>query len=220
MTLGQRITHAREHARIKQKDVAEHFGISSQAVSQWEADRTRPDSQRLARLARLLEVRLEWLLDETGSVSFEEQCQLSSDVRHTVRVPIIDTLQASDWTDTEGAIGSTVGSSYLQTDLGVSSIAFALVIQGKSMEPEFQSGDKVIIDPSVQPRPGDFVVAMRDQDQEVTFKKYRLKSEDEGEGNVIELVPVNPDWPTLLIDQQNLGRIIGTMVEHRRYRRS
>ena len=77
----------------------------------------------------------------------------------------------------------------------------------------------MIIDPMVPPRPGDLVVAKRDNDQEATFKRYRLRSQDEQGRDVIELKPMNPDWPTLIIDRNNPGHIVGTMVEHRRYRR-
>lgn len=218
LSLGQRLTRAREHADIKQKDVAEYFGISSQAVSQWEADRTRPDSHRLAKLARLFNIRLEWLLDETGPMDSEE-VRLVAQVRHTTRVPVIDRVQAGDWSEVEDPFALSSADEFLQTDLRVSSSTFALVIEGRSMEPEFQPGDKVIIDPMVRPRPGDFVVAKRDNDQEATFKKFRLRSQDEQGRDVIELKPLNPDWPTLMIDQDNPGHIVGTMVEHRRYRR-
>lgn len=219
MTLGQRLTRAREHAHIKQKDVAKHFGISSQAISQWEADRTRPDSQRLAKLARLFEIRLEWLLDESGPMVFEAT-RSGAEVRHTTRVPVIDRVQAGDWTEVEDPFALGSADEFLQTDLAVSSSTFALVIEGSSMEPDFQAGDKVIIDPMVSPRPGDFVVAKRENDQEATFKKYRLRSQDEHGRDIIELMPLNPDWPTLVIDRDNPGHIVGTMVEHRRYRRS
>jgi SOS-response transcriptional repressor LexA len=87
------------------------------------------------------------------------------------------------------------------------------------MELEFQPGDKVIIDPEVKPQPGDFVVAKRDDDEEATFKKYRVRNQDEDGRSVIELTPLNSDWPTLMIDQDNPGNIVGTMVEQRRYRR-
>ncbi len=203
---------------MKQKDVAEYFGISSQAISQWEAERTRPDSQRLARLARLFHIRLEWLLDESGPM-VSEGSPPAAEVRHTTRVPVIDRVQAGDWTEVEDPFSLGSADEFLQTDLGVSSSTFALVIEGRSMEPEFQPGDKVIIDPMVRPRPGDFVIAKRDNDQEATFKKYRLRSQDEHGRDMIELTPLNSDWPTLMIDRDNPGHIVGTMVEHRRYRR-
>ncbi|MDX1422295.1 MAG: XRE family transcriptional regulator [Kiloniellales bacterium] len=217
-TLGQRLTRAREHAHIKQKDVAEHFGISSQAISQWEADRTRPDSQRLSRLARLFAVRIEWLLDESGPMIFDG-AQADTEVRHTARVPVIDLVQAGNWTEVDVPLDQRSSDEFLQTDLGLSSNAFALVIAEPSMEPEFRPGDKVIIDPMVQPRPGDFIVAKREADREATFKRYRLRSQDDDGYDVIELKPANPDWPSLTMDRKNPGRIIGTMVEHRRYRR-
>ena len=142
-----------------------------------------------------------------------------SEVRHTTRVPVIDRVEAGDWTEVEDPFIVGSADEFLQTDLEVSSSTFALVIQGRSMEPEFQAGDKVIIDPKIEPRPGDFVVAKRDNDQSATFKKYRPRSQDEKGHEVIELTPVNLDWPTLMIDQDNPGYIVGTMVEHRRYRR-
>jgi len=216
--LGQRLARARNHANLKQKDVAERFGISSQAISQWESDRTRPDSQKLATLARMFNIRLEWLLDEAGPI-VPDELSPAAEVRHTTRVPVIDRVQAGDWTEVEDPFSVGAADEFLQTDLEVSSSTFALVIEGRSMEPEFRPGDKVIIDPTVRPRPGDFVVAKRDDDQDATFKKYRLRSQDDKGREVIELTPVNPDWPTLMIDRDNPGHIVGTMVEHRRYRR-
>ncbi len=86
------------------------------------------------------------------------------------------------------------------------------------MEPDFREGDKVIIDPEIQPRPGDYVVAKLANENEATFKKYRPRGSDKDGRPTIELVPLNPDWPTLVVDSDHPGRIIGTMVEHRRYR--
>lgn len=203
---------------MKQKDVADTFGISSQAVSQWEAGRTRPDSRRLANLARMFNVRLEWLLEESGPMALNDSPP-SADAPHAMLVPVIDRVQAADWAEVEDPFTLRATDEFLHTDLQVSSRTFALVVEGRSMEPEFQPGDKVIIDPLVRPRPGDFVMAKRDNDPAATFKKYQLRSQVEHGRDVIELTPLNSDWPTLLIDRDNPGHIVGTMIEHRRYRR-
>jgi SOS-response transcriptional repressor LexA len=166
----------------------------------------------------LFDVRLEWLLDESGPMTLEGRAP-SADAPHTTDVPVIDRGQVGDWTEVENLLVLRSARTSLQTDLEVSSSAFALVIEGQSMKPEFQPGDKVIIDPMVRPRPGDFVIAKRDNDQEATFKKYRLRNQDEYGRDVIELMPLNSDWPTLMIDRDNPGHIVGTMIEHRRYRR-
>lgn len=100
----------------------------------------------------------------------------------------------------------------------VSGRAFALEIIGESMLPEFCNGDIIIIDPEVLPQPGDYVVA-RNHVQEATFKKYRPRGVNESGKEYFELVPLNPDYPTLRSDLQNLI-IIGVEVEHHRLRRN
>jgi SOS-response transcriptional repressor LexA len=93
------------------------------------------------------------------------------------------------------------------------------VVRGDSMGREFREGDKIIVDPEVAPQPGDYVVAKVDGEGEATFKKYRPRGADAEGRPVIDLVPLNEDWPVLRIDAARPGRILGTLVEHRRYRR-
>ncbi|WP_289367904.1 S24 family peptidase [Pantoea stewartii] len=58
--------------------------------------------------------------------------------------------------------------NYLLVEDDCSDGTFGLVIEGNSMSPKFNPGDKIIVDPEVYPIPGDFVVA-RDE-----IKKMRL----------------------------------------------
>ena len=94
---------------------------------------------------------------------------------------------------------------------------FALRITGNSMEPEFKEGDVVVIDPDVAPNAGDYVVA-RNHEESATFKKYRPRGINEAGQDVFELVPLNEDYAPMRSDLQHII-IIGTMVEHTRYRR-
>src|SRR5512138_2601518 len=66
-TLGQRIKFARTQAKLKQHEVAAHFGIDRVNISQWESDTTKPDIDRLPALAKLLNTTVEWLIHEAGS---------------------------------------------------------------------------------------------------------------------------------------------------------
>jgi transcriptional regulator with XRE-family HTH domain len=64
MTLGGRIRAARTRLpRVTLEKIAEYFGISAQAVSQWEHDGAAPDLEKIPKLARILKVPIEWLLD-------------------------------------------------------------------------------------------------------------------------------------------------------------
>jgi transcriptional regulator with XRE-family HTH domain len=68
MTLGKRIKAARERLLPKatQGDVASHFEITDKAVSAWERDETVPELDKIAKLARILKVPANWLLEGKG----------------------------------------------------------------------------------------------------------------------------------------------------------
>lgn len=99
-------------------------------------------------------------------------------------------------------------------DTDVGPRAFALEIIGESMLPDFRPGEVIIIDPDSAIRPGDFVVAKTDGDEEATFKKYRPRGYDDDNVEIIELVPLNEDYPSETINAARPGRIIGKMVRH------
>jgi len=133
------------------------------------------------------------------------------------RIPVISYVQAGMMTEAVDPFALGAGFETILTDLDVSEQTFALIIEGPSMLPEFNDGDKVIIDPALPPRPGDFVVA-KNTEEEATFKKYRPRGTSDRGEMVFELVPLNDDFPTLQSERDHL-RIIGVMVEHRKYRR-
>jgi SOS-response transcriptional repressor LexA len=89
-------------------------------------------------------------------------------------------------------------------------------MEGDSMEPDFKAGDIIIVDPEVEPTPGEFVVARTAA--QATFKKYRPTYIDPMGCQHFELVPLNDDYPVINSDHQPLT-IIGVMIEHRIYRR-
>jgi len=62
MTLGKRIAMLRRQKGLKQEDLANTLGVSSQAVSKWENDQTCPDISLLPKLAELLGVSVDELL--------------------------------------------------------------------------------------------------------------------------------------------------------------
>ena len=133
------------------------------------------------------------------------------------KIPVISAIQAGMWAEISDNFAPGDADDWLMTDLELSASAFALTIRGDSMLPEFNPGDRVIIDPEVAPHPGDFVAA-KNGEQEATFKKYRPRGMDAHGNMVFELVPLNDDYPTLRSDVEPI-RIVGTMVEHRKYRR-
>ena len=132
-------------------------------------------------------------------------------------IPVISGVQAGALTEASDPYPVGAGYDVLYTSTEMSKHAFALDIKGDSMLPEFHPGDRVIIDPEVPPQPGDFVVA-KNAEEEATFKKYKPITFDQLGNVIFKLVPLNTDYPELQSDVSKL-RIIGVMVEHRKYRK-
>ena len=63
MTIGKRIALLRKEKGLTQEELAQHMGVSPQAVSKWENDQTCPDISALPKLARLLGVTVDELLE-------------------------------------------------------------------------------------------------------------------------------------------------------------
>ena len=68
MTIGKRIAFLRKEKGLTQEELANHMGISPQAVSKWENDQTCPDISALPKLARLFGVTVDELLEGKESL--------------------------------------------------------------------------------------------------------------------------------------------------------
>ena len=221
-TYGSRLQAALERKKASKTDLAKAIGRTPQAVGQVINGTTKALTAENNSLAAIyLDVNPHWLATGEGEmVVAGGRTEVSNVIPASIgtrRVPLISYVQAGCWTEASDAATVGDGFEYLLTDLELSGSAFALEIQGESMLPEFRPGDRVIVDPEIQPHPGDCVVAMNGG-QEATFKKYRPRGIDERGDTVFELVPLNEDFAPMRSDQTPI-RIVGTMMEHRKYRR-
>ncbi|MFN9476387.1 LexA family protein [Acidovorax sp.] len=209
-----------EHRKVTTRELSNGMGVSFQAVSRVLAGDSKAFSaDNNARAARALKINPTWLALGEGSMG---ESPFESNV-HAVPLgkrayPVISMIQAGALKEAVDAYAPGDGFDVEVGEDDWSQGTFGLELEGNSMEPMFHSGDRVLIDPSLAARPGDFVVA-RNDGHGATFKKYRARGMTEKGEIVFELVPLNPDYETLRSDTQPL-QIIGVMVEHRRrYRR-
>ena len=85
-------------------------------------------------------------------------------------------------------------------DMGPNS--FAMNVQGDAMSPEFPQGTRVLCDPNLEPKSGDYVVVC----QTPAEPYYRQLVQD---GTYWYLRPANPQFPTR--ELSNLDQIIGVV---------
>lgn len=69
MVLGEKIREARKQCGLSQEQLAEKMSVSRSAVAKWESGIGLPDVNNLKALAKLLDVSIDFLLDENESLN-------------------------------------------------------------------------------------------------------------------------------------------------------
>jgi transcriptional regulator with XRE-family HTH domain len=194
-TLGERLHAARKHAKLTLAAVAEALTrevagktFTPQAVQQWEKDRTEPDHATLIAFARLTGVNAHWLLTGISANQVAgDGGEFGTAVRGGRVVPKISLLEAI-----------TLAPSYKTAEY---------------VHTHFDCSDKAfVIDPEIEPQPGDMVLARIDGAP--VFGKYTR-----ARGGIVEIHALNEDWEPRRVDGDNADRIIGVMTEHAKPRR-
>ena len=72
MTFGEKLKEARKEAGLSQEQFAEKMSVSRSAVAKWETDKGMPDVNNLKAMAKLLDVSVDYLLDEDEKLSLNE----------------------------------------------------------------------------------------------------------------------------------------------------
>ena len=187
-TLGKRIRDGRKNRGLSQAEVARAMGISVQAISQWETDKTVPTADRLLFLGDLLGLDLRSANYRGELGPYRKDTRVGRYI-----VPLVSRVAAGNWTE---AVAPEIGddAEVLEVYWPPSGAAFALEIGGESMLPDFKPGDIIIVDPGIEPIPGDFVVAMLEGENEATFKKFRPRGTDDASQPPSNRA-TNPDYP-------------------------
>lgn len=217
-TLQDRIAHLMSETGMSVGEIAKVTGVTSSAVTQWKDGPTKSlKTAPATKLAAATGFNAMWIATGTGPVK-SDTAGFDANIRPIVAgmraYPVISKIQAGLTKEMVCPYEPGDGFAVEFGEDEASPWAFYFQIEGDSMLPEFREGDRVLIDPEVSPRPGDFVAA-RNSEQEATFKKYRVRGIDYAGKEIFELVPLNDDYPILRSDEHELS-VIGTMLEHRR----
>lgn len=230
-TLSERIRWVMQKYDLSQAALAKIAGVKQPSVNRWVngvGAAIRADAA--AAICRHFSLSLDWLISGRGNPQAENAPLAETNVEpvrsHMKRIPVLSYVQAGTPTGV-GQIQARQtafdNGDFIWVDEELPDECFALKVTGSSMEPDFFEKDVIVIDPTITPCPGDFVVATRlskkTDELETTFKKYRPRGYDTYGNEIFELIPLNIDYPTYNSGIDEL-KIVGVLVEHRRsYRR-
>lgn len=231
--LGEAIRERRKVLGLTQDELAKKVGgISRPGVQKWESG-TIPDSSKWNDIEKALQVSSGWLVSmmyenatvhvATGGavaggsaiVEFHrtpipEASNVSPAPRSRLPprdIPVISWVQAGEWQAVSDPYQPGYADEWVETSATKSPNAFALVVSGDSMEPEFRDGDIITVDPDRQPVSGSYVVVKNGH--EATFKQFVR------DGASVFLKPLNDRYP--IRDMTGIDfRVVGVVVEKRK----
>jgi transcriptional regulator with XRE-family HTH domain len=64
MSLGNKLAEARKKQNLTQEQLAEKLGVTRQAVSRWESEAAYPETDKIVRMAQILQVSCDYLLQD------------------------------------------------------------------------------------------------------------------------------------------------------------
>lgn len=209
--MASRLKKFREDRQISQRELSRLTGIEQATLSRIEKGDMTLISPHVEKLSKALGIPISKLLGITSNIS---PANIGSK-----RVPILTYEQAASFRPAREFVEDDEVRDFVPIDLPHSTNSFALRIEDDSMEPTFNVGDVIVVDPDINPiKPGDHVFAVGD-DKECVFRRYRdLGFNDEG-NRVFELIPINKMYAPVRSDRIHF-EIRGVMVEHRKYRKS
>jgi repressor LexA len=131
--IGRNIKRLRKQAGYSQESLARLLGVTQGAVSQWEKDRTIPDTPFLMEMAKIFNVPLDEFRNDTPFRDLD-----AVNIRRAV-LPVLGSISCGKQVEPDINSGESI-------DLPEGVTAdFALICKGDSMEPTFMDGDFVLI---------------------------------------------------------------------------
>ena len=210
--IGQRIMSERKAKGLTRKALAELTSeLKISGINNYERGDRTPGPTEIKLLADALEVSASYLMCLTDN----REGKMTKSLGMGALIPVLDYKQAIDPAafiqkikeDVDTKVEFIPVSTAVSDSIGKN--AFALQIKDESMIPEFRINDVIIVDPDTSPKPGDFVVALVDGEQEVIVRKYKQLSASK-EIREFELIALNEDWADIRVGSNGMqAQIIG-----------
>ena len=206
-TLGENLKKIRKAKKVTQKELAQKSGVKQSVISDLETGNAKSTGSILE-LANALGVTAE----ELKKGVFDE-ASLTNVAPVTVRMaPVLSWVQAGTMTNVEAVDMSQI-EEWLPLPDGDCEKCFYLKVQGLSNFPDFQEGDYILVDPTLQfsdMNSGDIVVVRKFDD--ATFKKLVIETDD-----TKYLQALNPEFKPNIIALDEDCRFVGEVVDCIRY---
>ena len=216
MCLSAYIKAEREKRGWSQDYLGKQLGVTRAAVSLWESGggMHRANVIKLSQVFNLTEEqKRDWL-----QAAVESGLILLDSLPTEREVPLMGWDQLHELASEKNLPSLLKRAPTTGGDDDLPDDAIAAYVADDSMEPLLFADDMVIFAKSVQPRIDDLVVVVINDDKAL-LRRYMPRGNDRAGRVVFDLLPTNPNYPTITSNFDNPANILGTVVERRLKRR-
>lgn len=197
-----------------QTALARRSGVAQSTIGRILRGEVNPQSVNLERIAKAFNLSLAELaaIGQEG-VPVPEPADEIKRAEKSTRVALISWAQASLFADTPTGFEHIDGPDWMPRPKLSGAKTFSLRVRGESMEPDYQHGDVIFVDPDIDPRHGKDVLAVLGDREEFVFRRLVV------EGELEYLRPTNPNSPAKIInlaahpDARIIGVVVGKWVQ-------
>lgn len=204
---ADRIISRMAKLKVTQADIKRATGAGKATISSRVKGDTKPSGMYATKLASFLRCNTDWLLsgsDETDNI-YQAYDDLSKEQIKETMIPIINWKTANVYNED---ISKKDIISWIPRHQHLSHKAFGLVIQGRSMWPEFKPDDIIYVEPKIilkDLKDGDFIVVQNEDDKQPILTQLII-------GNCQEdryIRMINPNWSSEAMISMNTCLLVG-----------
>lgn len=207
LKFGDILRRLRTERGVKQIKIAERLKVSKQLVSHWEAGRSEMTLPSLLAVCDLLQITPNDLLLDRADEPSAPSAQSAA-----VSVPILSRNELLSPEEKRWASVLPELNYNCWHPCSAASVAFQIF--DRSLQPQFQIGDLVVVDPERMPEPGDCIAVALRSERTVLFRRYRPPGEGAHVVAPFTLVSDDPNFEPRFIKRGHDPYFIGTLVEH------
>ncbi|OLQ51138.1 XRE family transcriptional regulator [Bacillus paralicheniformis] len=182
---------------ISQTMMARDLNIPEMTVSNWVKGKTYPRPDKIQLMADYFGITRTQLTEESPS-------NLTPIAPQTVPIPVLGTIACGEPILAEENVSEYV---YESPDQLPSGNLFYLKAKGTSMEPTIPDGSYVLVREQPEVENGEIAAVLVNGDTEATLKRIKRQ------GDIVILMPDNPNYSPFIITPENPARIIGQAIQ-------
>lgn len=202
ITWVARVKQQMQELNISREKLATEMGVTYGAITHYLTGRRQPPLKQIKNMSLVLKKSPAWLLygEETIIKEREDEKLLDPNLK---QIPLLTWINATKLINGNSDIILNC-DKFIPHFLSIQEGWFALSVKDDTMTTQtltshnFIEGDIIIINPNIEPQPGNFVIALLLKENELTFKKYII------DNGIKYLKPLNPQYPLLNINDNVL----------------